>query len=93
MMKLIHYKRGNESRLACIQENKVIDLHGAYVSYLKDKGELRAELLAEAEVPSKAVGFLQGGEKSMSLARKAVEYIENNASEEEKKEWILQKKK
>ncbi|WP_100398696.1 fumarylacetoacetate hydrolase family protein [Bacillus sp. FJAT-44742] len=90
-MKLIHYKRGNESRLACIKENKVIDLHGAYVSYLKDKGELRAGLLAEAEVPSKGVGFLQGGEKSMSLARKAVEYIENNASQEEKKEWVLSK--
>lgn len=74
MMKVINYRLGDAVRAGCIVEDKVIDLHQAYVAWLKANGHPRAEQLAAALVPADTIGLLEGGEKSLEEAQKAVEF-------------------
>ncbi|NNU82852.1 FAA hydrolase family protein [Geobacillus sp. BMUD] len=73
-MKIINYRLGDAVRAGCIVEDKVIDLHQAYVARLKADGHPRAEQLAAALVPTDTIGLLEGGEKSLEEAQKAVEF-------------------
>ncbi|MFB4162444.1 fumarylacetoacetate hydrolase family protein [Alteribacillus sp. JSM 102045] len=88
-MKLINYRKGSRVRLGCLVNDQVIDLNGAYLSLLKNENNERAEQLAAALVPENAVDFLHGGDESLNLAQKAADYIQNQASQGEKEEWIF----
>jgi acylpyruvate hydrolase len=61
---------------AVINENTVVDLHYAYARYLREvEGELRAYELAAGRIPPDMIGFLQGGEKAISEAKKTLQFI------------------
>ncbi|AOL34344.1 fumarylacetoacetate hydrolase family protein [Geobacillus thermoleovorans] len=77
-MKIINYRLGDAVRAGCIVDNQVIDLHQAYVARLRAEGCPRAEQLAAALVPSNTIELLEGGEKSLEEAQKAVEFALEN---------------
>ncbi|MFZ4452684.1 fumarylacetoacetate hydrolase family protein [Salibacterium aidingense] len=89
-MKIINYRQGSRVRSGCLtNEDKVIDLHGACLSMLKNDKHPRAASVAEAYVPSNTLELLQGGEESLEFAKKAVGYIQSDASAGEKEEWTF----
>ncbi len=77
-MKLVSYSLSGQTRIGCIDNDRVIDLNFACRSLLDSRGQLRAEKIAEAFIPANMVDFLQGGEESMQLAKESVEYVLQN---------------
>lgn len=74
-MKLITFETAGFSRIgAIVEEEKVVDLNYAYQAQLKSEGKYRFESIAEAYIPAKMEGFLQGGKESLELAKSAVEF-------------------
>jgi acylpyruvate hydrolase len=81
-MKLITFSReGITQRVGAIVNEAVIDLHVAYKSLLTSEGKIRAEQIADAFVPADMTGFLQGGNESVKLAKKAIEYALENKTD------------
>jgi acylpyruvate hydrolase len=77
-MRLVTFLEGDEHRLGCLDGEWVIDLNRACRAWLRAEGTPRAEAVAAAWVPGEIKAFLQGGTKSMDLARKAVEFVREN---------------
>jgi acylpyruvate hydrolase len=77
-MKIINYRQGDTVRAGCILGENVVDLNKAYVQLLKAKDYPRAEQLAAALVPANTIELLEGGEKSLEEAQKAVEFALEN---------------
>ncbi len=77
-MKIVNYRVGDNVRAACIIDEKMIDLNNAYVQMLKAQGQPRAKKLADALVPSNTIELLEGGERSLEEAYKAVEFALTN---------------
>ncbi|PQZ57946.1 MULTISPECIES: fumarylacetoacetate hydrolase family protein [Bacillus] len=73
-MKLVTFTHSGETRIAALENRKLIDLHAAFKAKLKSEGKLRAAQIAEAYIPKDMNGFLQGGTESMNLAKDAVAY-------------------
>ncbi len=73
-MKLITFNREGISRTGAIVDGKVVDLNLAYRALLESEGKIRATQIAEAFVPADMNGFLQGGQDSLNLATKAIDY-------------------
>ncbi|MGM0903455.1 MAG: fumarylacetoacetate hydrolase family protein [Bacillota bacterium] len=73
-MKLITFTKDGYTRIGALQNQEVIDLHAAYKASLKAEGKIRAQQIAEAFVPADMTGFLQGGQESLELAKKAVQF-------------------
>jgi acylpyruvate hydrolase len=81
-MKLITFSReGITKRPGVIVNEEVIDLHVAYRSLLTSEGKIRAQQIADAYVPADMTGFLQGGNESIELAKKAIEYALENKTD------------
>ncbi|MEH7462316.1 fumarylacetoacetate hydrolase family protein [Bacillus thuringiensis] len=80
-MKLVTFTHNGESRIAALENQKLIDLHAAFKAKLTAAGKLRAAQIAEAYIPKDMNGFLQGGAESMDLAKAAVAYALTNESE------------
>lgn len=82
-MKLVTFSREGFSRIGTLltESNQVVDLNYSYQAQLQSEGKYRYKEIAEAFVPAKMEAFLQGGEESRELAKKAVEYaLENTAA-------------
>ncbi|WHY78570.1 fumarylacetoacetate hydrolase family protein [Neobacillus sp. WH10] len=79
-MKLVTFTHNGESRIAAIENRKLIDLHAAFKTKLTSEGKLRAAQIAEAFVPKDMNGFLQGGTESLKLAKEAIAYALKNES-------------
>jgi len=77
-MRLATVSVNGEKRLAAVKEEKYIDLNLAYKLFLESQGKLRASQLADAQIPADMVGFLQGGEESMMLAKAATDFVEKS---------------
>jgi acylpyruvate hydrolase len=84
-MRLVTFNYQGENRIGSFEDNKIIDLHYAYLTMLESKGSLRARKIAEAFIPSNMTEFLQGGDESLSLAKEAVEFIKNSPNQFERK--------
>jgi acylpyruvate hydrolase len=81
-MKLITFSReGITQRVGAIVNHEVIDLHVAYKSLLTSEGKIRAGQIADAFVPADMTGFLQGGNESVELAKKAIQYALENKTD------------
>ena len=62
-MKLITFTTAGFSRIgALVDGEKVVDLNYAYQAQLQSEGKYRYEAIAEAYVPAKMEGFLEGGQ-------------------------------
>lgn len=79
-MKLVTFTHNGESRIAAIENRKLIDLHAAFKAKLTSEGKLRPAQIAEAYIPKDMNGFLQGGTESLNLAKDAVAYALKNES-------------
>lgn len=78
-MKLITFTTAGFSRIGAIVEGeKVVDLNYAYQAQLQSEGKYRYEAIAEAYVPAKMEGFLEGGNDSMEIAKSAINYALSN---------------
>jgi 2-keto-4-pentenoate hydratase/2-oxohepta-3-ene-1,7-dioic acid hydratase in catechol pathway len=53
----------------------VVDLNMAYVRWLSDQEEAQPQRLADAQVPSIMLAFLEGGPSTMATARRALDYV------------------
>lgn len=74
-MKLVTFTRQDETRIgAVVKENKIVDLNYAFQALLKEQGKIRYKEIAEAYIPADMIGFLQGGEESLSYAKEAVSF-------------------
>ena len=71
-MKLVTFTRNGETRIAALENGKLIDLHAAFKAKFTSEGNLRAAQIAEAYIPKDMNGFLQGGTESMNLAKVAL---------------------
>ncbi|MED4116230.1 fumarylacetoacetate hydrolase family protein [Priestia megaterium] len=81
-MKLITFSReGITKRIGAIVNEEVVDLHIAYKSLLTSEGKIRAQQIADAFVPADMTGFLQGGNESVELAKKAIDYALENKTD------------
>lgn len=74
-MKIVNYEWNGQNRTACVQEGKVYDLNRAYESVLRAEGHPRAEAWANVMVPHNIIEFLEGGDGTMELAKKSVEFV------------------
>lgn len=82
-MKLVTFTHQGETRIGTLEDDKVIDLNAAFLTYLQSKGEIRAAQITEAYIPKNMVGFLEGGQTSLEYAKKAVEFALNNIGDAE----------
>ncbi|MDF2682220.1 MAG: 2-hydroxyhepta-2,4-diene,7-dioate isomerase [Brevibacillus sp.] len=84
-MRFVHFRNEGNVRLGVVEDEQVIDLNRAFVSYLESMGKLRAKQIAEAYIPSDMVGFLQGGSESLALAKEAVAFAKNEGRPSDKR--------
>src|SRR4051794_4407579 len=85
-MRLATVSVEGEQRIAAVINDGYMDLNKACALYFESKGQYRAKQLAEAYIPPNMIGFLQGGEESMKLAKESIEFVQsNNFSEQVKR--------
>jgi acylpyruvate hydrolase len=79
-MKLVTFIHENQERIGAIDSaGRVVDLHRAYASYLRNvENSLSADQLAVAVLGRDMVEFLKRGEKALDAARKANAHAEKN---------------
>ena len=77
-MKIVVY--GPERRTGALHDGHVVDLCGAFGKYACERlDEPRPVSLAETLVPSDLARFIEGGPRALDNARKAIEYLFNQA--------------
>jgi len=78
-MRLLTFSHQKEQRLGSpLGSEFVIDLREAAVRYLVEiEKNALGRKLASLRIPNDMVRFLEGGDRSLDLARRAVEFIEN----------------
>ena len=75
-MRLVTYARNDRVALGALLHGDVVDLHRAHLAALRHGGDLEEPAVACALVPPDMLGFLQGGEASMTAARQALAFVE-----------------
>lgn len=77
-MKLVSFRVstpvGTFTRVGAMHGRSLVDLNMAYTRWLADHGEAQPHRLANAQVPSSMLAFLEGGTSTMSAARQAMGY-------------------
>jgi acylpyruvate hydrolase len=76
-MKLATFVNRNQERIGVLDSaGRIVDLHGAYESYLRDvESNPAGDRLAAAVLGRDLVEFLKRGEKSLDAARKTLAYV------------------
>jgi 2-keto-4-pentenoate hydratase/2-oxohepta-3-ene-1,7-dioic acid hydratase in catechol pathway len=78
-MKLVTFQidtpLGSFHRVGGVHGPHVVDLNMAYVRWLSDQGEAQPHRLADAQVPSTMLAFLEGGPSTMAAARRALDHV------------------
>jgi len=77
-LKLVTFKVHTETRIGALQGDKVVDLNSAYALKLQEEGVLAPRRKADALIPACMIGFLEGGEESLTAAYKALAYAKAN---------------
>lgn len=83
-MKLATYFDQGQERIGTVESTgRLVDLHRAYASYLREvESSPSAEQLASAVLGRDMVEFLKRGETALKAARKALAHAENNPGNE-----------
>jgi len=83
-MKLVTFQIGTPLgpffRVGALHGEHVVDVNMAYVRWLADQGEAQPRRLADAQVPSSMLAFLEGGPSTMATARRALDYVNSIGS-------------
>ena len=79
-MKLVTFVHSGAERIGALnQAGHIVDLHGAYASYLRQCEDNPAgELLAAAVLGRDMIAFLKRGERALEAARRALTYAAEN---------------
>jgi len=62
-------------RVGAIHGSEIVDLNMAYVRLLADKDEAQPYRIAQAQVPSGMLEFLEGGLSTLAAARQALDHV------------------
>jgi acylpyruvate hydrolase len=82
-MKLVTYSWKGRSALGALSNDRVVDLHRAYVAALCQERNEDELAVANLRVPGDLLGLLRGGETSLAAARRALHYVEEEAKQTE----------
>jgi acylpyruvate hydrolase len=74
-MKLVTFAHRGVQRVGLLEGERLIDVNRAYAMFLRQRGDLRAEALADALVPADMIGLLDAGERGLAAVCEAVEYV------------------
>lgn len=78
-MKLVSFRVttpvGTFTRAGAMHGQGVVDLNMAYARWLADQREAQPRRLANAQVPSRMLQFLEGGASTLAAARRAMDYV------------------
>lgn len=78
-MKLVSFRIatpvGTFTRVGAIHGQGLVDLNMAYARWLSDQGEAQPHRLADAQVPSTMLEFLEGGPSTMAAARRSFDSV------------------
>ncbi len=66
---------GPFTRVGAMHGQGLVDLNMAYARWLVDQREAQPHRLANAQVPSRMLEFLEGGSSTMAAARRAMDYV------------------
>ena len=72
---LIKTAVGTFTRLGSMHGESIVDLNMAYARWLHDQREAQPYRLANAQVPSSMLEFLEGGASAMAAAQRAFDYV------------------
>jgi acylpyruvate hydrolase len=81
-MKLVTFLCQDQERIGAVdQDGRIVDLHRAYASYLRDvEGHPGSEKLAPAVLGHDMGDFLNRGETSLEAVRKALDFAKKNTA-------------
>lgn len=74
-MRLVSFRRLEQTRIGALLDEKVIDLNRAYRACLGSAGEQIDPFEANRTVPAEMTDFLAGGAKTMAAARRALAFL------------------
>lgn len=78
-MKLVTFRivtpLGTFARVGAMTDRHIVDVNLAYARWLADQQEAQPRRLADAQVPSTMLEFLEGGPSTMAAARRALEHV------------------
>jgi acylpyruvate hydrolase len=82
-MKLVTFVRQNQERIGALDDKgRIVDLHRAYVSYLREvESNPAAYQMATVVLGRDMVEFLKRGEKSLDAARKALTFMSQKTND------------
>ena len=75
-MRLVSFRRLEQTRIGALLGEKVVDLNRAYRVCLESSGERVDPFEADRAVPAEMMDFLAGGAKTMAAARRALASFE-----------------
>ena len=79
-MKIVVF--GPDRRTGALRDGMVVDLCGAFAKYTAEKtAETHPMALANTLVPSDLTSFIEGGERTLENAQKAIDYMLDEAQE------------
>jgi len=66
---------GPERRVGALHDDRVVDLNAAYARYLREReNEPHPAEVAAAFVPADLMAFIEGGDRTLDNAQKALDY-------------------
>ena len=74
-MRLVSFRRFEQTRIGVLHGEKVVDLNRAYRACLESAGEQIDPGEADRTVPAEMTDFLAGGAKTMAAARRALAFF------------------
>jgi acylpyruvate hydrolase len=87
-MKLVTFAQRGVQRVGLLDGERVIDVNRAYAALLAQRGDLRAEAMAEALVPAAMIGILEAGERALAAIREAAGHVREGLSSGEQAEGL-----
>ena len=87
-MKLVTYGHRGVQRVGLLEREHVIDVNRAYTVLLAQRGDPRAEAMADALVPADMIGILEAGERALAAIREAEGYVREGLGSGEQAEGL-----
>ncbi len=88
-LKLVTYAFEGDTRIGAVVGDTVVDLNRAYGALLEQQGDPRPRAMANAIVPPDMRELLQGEERSMAAAKKAVAFAQKQPASRMRNGGIL----
>ena len=87
-MKLVTFGHRGVQRVGLLEREHVIDVNRAYTALLAQRGDPRAEAMADALVPADMIGILEAGERALAAIREAEGYVREGLGSGEQAEGL-----